>query len=357
MKGWFFRIPLLWANAVCLVLLISFSSGEENLSGIPGAFAPVDIGPKGSALAGAQTGSPDAAEVLIYNPAALYGAKWSGGYFYASNFDFIPYNFVSGSYRMNKLPLAFGMGAFQNGDEIYSENEVYLGAASSLWIFKGGISWKLRYASTGSGGTDFRDPETGLNTKVTGTGLGFSGFDLGLQAVFLKERLIVGGVVKDAFSAVAWDTENEAGTAKGEYLEFVPTSVKFGVQVEVSGDLFLYGDLEAAEYVLPPPFDWEIFEIYSDAKNKMCIGVEWLPLYRFTSIDWIRSLMMFRGGYKEVIFERDKSKLFAFGGAISFPVHNSGKSVTRVSIDGGYQINTIFEGHNSPVVGLSISTK
>jgi hypothetical protein len=216
--------------------------------------------------------------------------------------------------------------------------------------------WKFRFASTESGGRSFIDPESGNNTRVSGRGLGWLGFDFGLQGVFLKERLIIGGVVKDVFSVVGWDTENEAGTAKGEYYESVPISVKFGAAIKLSDDLNIYGDLEAGQYSLPPPFNWKLFEIYSDAKSRMCLGLEWYPIYRFGSTAWVKELIVFRGGYSEVLFEKDKSKIISFGSGLAFPMF-AGDSSPRVSIDGGYQANSNFIGHNAFRVGISIQRR
>ena len=50
--------------------------------------------------------------------------------------------------------------------------------ARSYLNFDFGLNWKWRYATTGEGGTDFYNPE-GKNTKVSGSGFGASGFDLG----------------------------------------------------------------------------------------------------------------------------------------------------------------------------------
>ncbi|MBF0430083.1 MAG: hypothetical protein HQK83_02300 [Fibrobacteria bacterium] len=339
------RLPLI----LLTVLLVVINGLADELSGMPGAFATRDLGPRGAALAGAQTANPHATEALLYNPADLFDVKWSGGYAYSRAFDLIPYNFPAASYRFSKTPLAFGVVAIQNGDAIYSENELFFGVSTAWGFLRFGTSWKLRYASTGSGGEDFLDPESGQNTKVSGTGMGLAGFDFGVKGVFWKEKLCIGAVMKDAFSAVAWDTENEAGTAEGKYTEYVPLSIKVGMAYRFLSGAVISVDIEPGLYHLPPPFDFEFFKTYEDIKNRLCLGLELYPLGMFSS-GWVKELIALRGGYSEDVFEKDKAKVFAMGGGLAFPMG----SYLNVAIDAGYQINTIFQGNNSPIIGLSI---
>ncbi len=342
--------PLIRAMAFMMTLLYQIHG--ETLSGIPGAFVSVDLGSRSSALAGAQTAAPAASEVLLHNPSALYDAVWSGGYTFSNTYSLLNYNYLAGSFKMEKRPIAIGIGFIQNGDDVYSENEIMLGAATAWRYLRAGVTWKIRYASTGDGGEDFFSPETGENTKVSGQGVGLSGFDLGVRGLFFKERFIVGWVIKDMFSGVAWETENDAGTAKGDYWEYIPMSMAVGVQIALVEDLQTAIDIDPGVYNLPEFFDWNFLEEYSDIKNRLRIGVEWMPIYRFSKSELLKRLLVLRMGYAETLFEKDKSKYFAVGTGLAFPISESGK--TKVSLDGGYQISTVFRKHSSFRLGISI---
>ena len=55
--------------SVLITLFHVHTAADNELTGIPGAFAPVDIGAQSSALAGAQTADPHPTEVMLFNPA------------------------------------------------------------------------------------------------------------------------------------------------------------------------------------------------------------------------------------------------------------------------------------------------
>ncbi len=338
-----------------LVLIVLSGVRAEDYSGIPGAFASVDIGARSSGLAGAQTANPSPAEALLFNPASIYDAAWSTGYAYSDVFGLISYNNGAGSYRIAGSPWAVAGAYIQNGDDVYSENELFAAGAWAWKNYRLGATWKLRYSSTGSEGTDFIIE--GSNRRVSGSGLGLSGFDFGAKAVYFNEKLIFGVVVKDVLSVVAWSTENDARTAKGDYTEFVPMSARFGGEAVITDYIRFSMDMEPGLYSMPKPLKLPFLEVFSDTKNKFYAGLEVRPFLPFSSISLLQNLLLLRAGYSQVLFEKDDAYLFAFGAGLRVPFGNWGGLAPVAAVDFGYQINTIFEGHNSPRLGLSVWSK
>jgi hypothetical protein len=328
----------LWASAGALIAALSAPRAQE-LSGNPGAFAPVPIGGRGTALAGAQTAAPSGAEAIVYNPAALASTQeWGGGYYYSNMYALVPYHFTTGSYHLPGKPIVVGAGWIQNGDEVYAENEVLLSGSYTRGWLDVGATYKLRFAGTGSGGDEFTD-ENGVGHQVSGSALGLLGFDLGAIARPFGPKYAMGLVVKDLFSRIAWSTRNAAGTAKGDYAEYVPVSMRLGMQFHPDPFLLMVVDIQ-------PP-------LYSDAYSKLASGLEITPLEALRD-GWLKQhvhdLLALRVGYGRNLFTDEASHKLAIGAGLAYACLN-----VRLAVDMGYEWVYNFDGNNNLRIGFSAS--
>ncbi len=310
------------------------------VTGSPGAFAPVSIGGRGTALAGAQTAAPTPVEALIYNPAGMAATEtWSGGYYYSNMYALVPYHFTSGTYRLHGQPYVLGAAWLQNGDDVYSENEVLLGAAYAKgWVHLGG-TYKLRFAGTGSGGTEFRDNETTLGHQVSGSALGLMGFDLGATVQPFGPKYVVGVSVKDLLSRISWDTHNEAGTAKGQYAEYVPVSIRYGFLFDPDPFLDLVVDFEPS--------------LYHDGQSRLSSGIETIPLELLPDSrvkPFIHDLLAARIGYARNLFTNEASHRLSLGGGLSYRYLGM-----KLSVDMAYEWVYNFENNNNLRLGFNLS--
>jgi hypothetical protein len=324
----------LWVHILVLIMVLVPELKAEALSGVPAAFGPWSIAGRGEGMAGAQTARPAPGEAVIYNPASATDVnKWSAAYYYNNQFTLLTYHYISFLYRPDSSANVWGASVIENGDEVYREGELNLTWSRDFWQLLWGANVKLRYAGTGSGGTDFINPD-GDNTRVEGTGYGVWGLDLGITLPMWENRLRLSMVLKDLFSAILWNTENEAGTAKGEYWEFVPYSMRFGGSYLPLNWLELNIDIE-------PSF-------YTDGKNRISTSMEVKPLY-FLEDEILKQSVLLRTGFRQNIMDSEPSRVFAFGLGLQYKT-----AEYCFTLDGAYSINTIFKGYNTPKVGLSI---
>jgi hypothetical protein len=328
------------ASAVALAaMLMQPPARAAEVSGNAGAFAPVPIGGRGTALAGAQTAAPSGSEAIIYNPAALSDVeKWGGAYYYSNMYALVPYHFTAGSYRLPGKPYVLGAAWIQNGDEVYSENEVLLGASYTRGWANVGATYKLRFAGTGSGGDDFID-ETGVNHRVSGSALGLLGFDLGASARPFGPKYAAGIVVKDLLSRIAWQTRNDAGTAQGEYAEYVPVTLRVGLQFHPDPFLQLVVDVQPS--------------LYDDAYSKLASGLEIIPLEMLRD-GWLKShlhdLLALRVGYGRNLFTNEASHKLSLGTGLGYRYMD-----IRFTADMGYEWVYNFEANDNLRIGFSVT--
>jgi hypothetical protein len=312
----------------------------SDVSGAPGAFAPIAIGGRGTALAGAQTAAPVGVEAIIYNPAAMADTKdWSGGYYYSNMYALVPYHFTSGTYRLRGRPFVLGAAWLQNGDDVYSENEVSLGGSYERgWVHLGG-TYKIRFAGTGGGGSEFIDAERAVGHQVQGTALGLLGFDLGAAVRPFGPKYTFGVALKDLFSRISWDTRNEAGTAKGEYAEYVPVTLRYGFLFDPDPFLDLMVDYEPA--------------LYHDGLTRLATGLEVVPLELLPSSKakpYIHDLLAARVGYARNMFANEASHRLSTGAGIGYRTMGM-----RLNVDAAYEWVYSFENHNNLRVGFNLS--
>ncbi len=323
-----------------LLLACAALATAGDVSSAAGAFAPVAIGGRGTGLAGAQTSAPDAVEAILYNPAAMVETKdWSGGYYYSNMYDLVPYHFTSGTYRIKGQPYVVGAAWLQNGDEVYSENEVSLaGAYERGWVHVGG-TYKLRFAGTGGGGEEFVDAETGLGHQVSGSALGLLGFDFGATIMPFGPKYRMGVALKDLFSRISWDTRNEAGTAKGKYAEYVPVTLRYGFLFDPDPFLDLVVDYEPS--------------LYHDGFSRLSTGVEVVPLEMLPDSrakPYLHDLLAARIGYARNMFTNEASHRVSAGAGLAYRYLGM-----RLAIDAAYEWVYNFENNNNLRVGFSLS--
>jgi len=326
-----------WA---CLFAATGGSADAESVAGAPGAFAPIPMGGRGTALAGAQTAAPDNVEAILYNPAAMAATRdWSGGYYYSDMYGLVPFHFTSGTYRIPGRPFVAGVAWLQNGDDVYSENEVLLGGAYERGWVQLGATYKLRFAGTGVGGTEFRDPETNLGHQVQASALGLLGFDLGATVRPFGPKYVMGVVLKDLASRIAWDTHNEAGTARGQYAEYVPVSLRYGFLFDPDPFLDLAVDYEPA--------------LYHDGLSRLATGVEFVPLELLPDSwakPYVHDALAARIGYARNMFTDEASHRLTAGAGVS--VRYLG---IRLSVDAAYEWVFNFDGNNNLRLGFNVS--
>ncbi|GEM_PF-1802438 len=331
---------LLGAALIASALALARPARAIDVSGSPGAFAPIAIGGRGTALAGAQTAAPSEVEAIIYNPAAMAAtADWSGGYYYSNMYDLVPYHFTSGTYRIKGKPYVVGAAWLQNGDDVYSENEVLLGGAFERgWVHLGG-TYKLRFAGTGGGGEEFHDPETGNGHQVQGTALGLLGFDVGATVQPFGPKYTVGVAMKDLLSRISWDTRNEAGTAMGQYAEYVPVTLRYGFLFDPDPFLDLVVDYEPS--------------LYHDGLTKLATGIETIPLELLPD-SWVKpyihDLLAARIGYARNMFTNEASHRLSLGAGLAYKTYGM-----RLAVDAAYEWVYNFQQHNNLRVGFNLS--
>ena len=311
-----------------------------DVSGSPGAFAPISIGGRGTALGGAQTAASSGVEAILYNPAAMTATRdWTGGYYYSNMYALVPFHYTSGTYRLKGQPYVLGAAWLQNGDDVYSENEVLLGGAFERGWVHLGATYKLRFAGTGGGGSEFRDPETGLGHQVKGTALGLLGFDIGATVAPFGPKYVAGVTMKDLLSRISWDTDNEAGTALGRYAEYVPVTLRYGFLFDPDPFLDLVVDFEPS--------------LYHDGLTKLASGIEVIPFELLPDI-WVKpylhDMLAGRIGYARNMFTNQASHRLSLGGGLAYRYLGM-----RLSVDMAYEWVYNFEHHNNVRVGFNLS--
>lgn len=332
-------------NARAIGLLLAALAGPpvptaaSGVSPAAGAFAPVPIGGRGTALAGAQTAAPAGVEAILYNPAAMDATgEWAGGYYYSDMYALIPYHFTAGMYRPAGRPFVLGAAWLQNGDEVYAENEVLLSGSYARGWVRLGATYKLRFAGTGGGGEGFRDPESGLERKVEGSAFGPLGFDVGAIIQPFGPKYAFGVTFKDLLSRISWNTGNEAGTAKGEYAEYVPVTLRYGFLFDPDPFLDLVMDFEPS--------------LYRHGRSKLAAGLEVIPLELLRDgplKEHVRDLVAARIGYGRNLFTNEASHRLALGAGIGYRYMG-----VRFAADIGYEWNFNFEDANTLRMGFAV---
>jgi hypothetical protein len=325
--------------AACAAYAFSASPAFA-VSGKAGAFAPFPVGARGAALAGAQTARPGVGDALFLNPAGItHVTQWNTSYQHANAYGLLPLHQVGGLWHQPNRPVWVGAAWKQSGDEVYAENEMRLGAAYRRDYMNVGATWNLRYAGTGTGGTDFHDPETGLNRRVEASALGLMGFDAGAIAHPFGPDYALGVVFHDLLSRVSWDSENEAGTAEGEYAQYLPITVRFGFYAKPDAAMAFMLDFEPS--------------LYHDGLSRIATGIEsfpmeWLPDSRAKA--WVHDMVALRLGYTRNMFTQEAFHRLGLGGGF-----NMAYAGMALNCDIAYEWVFAFEDRNSLRFGFQLT--
>ncbi|HLP40803.1 MAG TPA: hypothetical protein VK465_04790, partial [Fibrobacteria bacterium] len=146
-------------------------------------------------------------------------------------------------------------------------------------------------------------------------------------------------VFKDLLSRIAWSTENEAGTAEGDYAEYVPVGLRYGFLFDPDPFLDLVVDFEPT--------------LYHDGRSKLATGLEIVPfeLIRDGRLKaHIHDLLALRIGYGRNLFTNEASHRLSMGSGIA--VRYMGM---RMDIDIGYEWNFNFHDHNNLRMGFTLA--
>ncbi len=315
-------------TAILIILtVVTFLCHAEELSNIQAAFLDVGFGAKAMGMGGAQTAISRNAGSLIWNPATgTQSSNDNSVCFDNVNIqDLYSYSYFGFSHKTKKEN-AFGLGFIYSGDEAMSETTIILSSAFSKDYLRNysrfafcdlGINAKFLLSSFGNNSDgEYIDPETGLNHQVTGNASGFA-LDLAMH-VPLGDLDHFGLVLKNPVSAISWDSENETGTANGKYSEGLPVGMTIGFG-RVANKYSFALDLDKS--------------LHSDTEDIFKLGTEY---------NLFKDLMAIRAGYSQELLT-GHNKRYSVG--TGFNINPNGKY--KISLDLAYQIETIWEKHNT----------
>jgi hypothetical protein len=243
----------------------------ERLTGLAGAFAPLGVSARTTALGGTRVVAAIGPGALFGNPAALpfYSAK-SVVFHYFRVLGLLPYLAAAADFRLPDNSWA-GVALSSNGDALYRENTLVLAYSRPLtWQGKAvdvGAALNFRYASFGNNAS--------TPGSVTGNAVG-AGLSFGAR-LWLTEHFALGLLLQDAPNYLRWSTS----TSGSGYGEGLPVHLAFGAGAfDVAGMTFA--------------FDWDK-SLYRETFDRIHFGVERSVL----------GLLAVRGGYATALANPD----------------------------------------------------
>jgi hypothetical protein len=303
-----------------------------------GAFASGIAGARSAGLAEAQTAAPTGAEAAAINPAALSEVKdWAVAYSHANRLGLLPEHQTAAVARPPGRPFVLGLSWNRLGDVGYAENQLLLSGAYNRGFVALGGNYKFRFVDT-EGGTGFRDPESGLQRRVTGLAIGWLGFDAGATVAPFGPRYRLGLMVKDLFSRISWESKNAAGTAEGRYAEYLPVSMRYGFFFDPDPFLDFSVDFEPA--------------LYHDGHSWLASGAEMIPFALLSEGPAKRILqnsLALRLGYSRILFEEEAMEKFALGAGFGVEYRDM-----TLSVDMAYEMHFGFGGENPLRIGIRL---
>lgn len=280
----------------------------------------------------AESGEP---ALVFWNPAGVKTDSHLSFSFSSTTFlDLISYNYVGVSKKMNSdLTLAGNM--IFSGDEAYQEYAFYLSIAVDnsrmmrlfptkirenkvLENFVWGINVKYLGASFGNNSNGALIDDEGLNHQVSGSANGF-GIDLGVQTSITRFSNL-GILWRNPLNRIYWHSENEVGTALGNYQEGQPSQLVLGYKYK--------RDKIALNFDLSKSYN-------SDTEDNISTGLEYLFL----------DIAPLRSGYSQELMTGENRK-YSFGCGYNFNIWNNRK----FRFDLAYEIQTEWDGSNSLVI-------
>lgn len=257
--------------AVIILSGIFCHSQAQELSGIPGSFVDIGFGAKPVGFGGAYVGYANDVNSVIWNPAGLTSISMKEVSFtYTKQLDLIDYHYLAAAMPLDKKSgQAAGIAIIHSGDDAMREFTVQASYSQLLYGIRVGGSVKMRYASFGNNTINPDDYavfepdeiQEGIVNQVRGSGIGF-GFDLG--AIYnLSESVNLGLMLKDIYSPVFWNSENDSETNKpeGSYNETIPFEVTIGSSIRLIDEVYVNADFSPSIYEEPA----DIFRIGTQA--------------------------------------------------------------------------------------------
>lgn len=310
---------------ISLIVMMSMVYAEE-LSNIQSAFLDVGFGAKPMGMGGAYTAIARNANSLIWNPAGATQSSnaTSVGFDNVTLQDLYQYSYFGISHKTKKGN-AFGAGLVYSGDDAMSETTVLLSMAlskkyledySKLAFFDVGLNMKVLVSSFGNNNDGEYIDGNGLNHQVTGSASGFA-FDLAMHTA-LNDLDHVGILWRNPYSYLNWSSDNEIGTAKGDYSEGLPAGLVIGVG-RVAQDYSIAIDLDKS--------------LHKDTEDIFKLGAEYL---------FFDDIMALRGGYSQELLTGENKK-YSLGAGFKVGIWGTSK----LSLDLAYQIETNWEKHDT----------
>ena len=267
------------------LLALALPARPQRLTGMAGAFAPVAISARTTALGGTQVVATLGPDALFANPASLaFYSPRTVAFHYFRVFGLVPYLAAAADFRVFGNSWA-GVGLTSNGDALYRENSLIVAYARPLtWQGKAaeiGAAFAFRYASFGA--------ENSGPGAVTGHAIG-AGLSAGVR-LWLTDHLAVGVLLQDAPNYLRWST-----SAKGSsYAEGLPVHLALGAAAfDVAG--------------MTLAFDWDK-SLYRETYDHIRMGVE----RRFLSF------LFTRAGYSTALANPEYTQ-YSFGLGARYPI-------------------------------------
>lgn len=275
-------------------------------------------------------------DAVIHNPSLLINSTSSYRISVenSAQLNLVNHNFISFSQRKSTSS-AWAGSAVYSGDEALSEITAYLSYSiiksledkSILSRLPKGLylGFNLKYFGKflGSNKSGSYVDENDQNHQVTGSAHGF-GVDIATSYQFRKNHNLA-LVVKNGLSGIWWSSENEVGTADGNYQEDKPVSLKLGYGYQKKRFSFAT-DYEPATT--------------SDLDSNLSLGLEYFIF---------PELFSFRSGYKKDLLTGENEKV-SFGAGINHKF----KRNLYFQLDLAYQVITSWQGHNTLLISCSV---
>lgn len=294
----------------------------DSLSGIDTAY--YDFDPRIIAMGGAsiavEAASPAA---IIANPASM--AEQEQKYIFqvtnSTYLDLISYNYAGASWQISPekvLALALDF----SGDEAMSEYEMIFSYSTIFKKINLGFNLKLLGSSFGDNASGVWYDENGYNHQVQGGSFGFA-IDWGLQyKISTQHRL--GIFNRNLVNTIFYESDNEVGTAEGNYNESRPVSLVLGYCYQLAPALF------ALDYDL---------SLYGDRESYLKSGLE---------IAFINDILKLRTGMATKLYSLDTMH-YDLGCGIAFKI-----AAKEFQLDIAYRIFTQWQGYNNLLFGLKL---
>jgi len=262
--------------SVLLLFLLAFQVRGQELSGIPGAFVDIGFGARPSAMGFAYAGLADDVHSVIWNPAGLSNLrKKQAAFTYTDQLGLVSYHYLAASMPLSRIDKkTIGLAVISSGDKALREWTIQGSYSQEFHGFLVGASLKFRYASFGNNSINESDyvifePDEindGILNQVYGSASGF-GIDIGAMYM-LTEKVTLGLMLKDIYSPIFWDSQNDNPVAKpkGKYDELIPFEAVLGTSIKITDNIIAAVDyspnfLSESNARISGGAEWKLFDI------------------------------------------------------------------------------------------------